>query len=164
MGVGGGVPHYTDYSKHVRLGDVVVSHPNNDKKKYVYTYCGYVRCGDAEGDFQFETKEYCPNNLILQDIAAQLKSQVPLHFDIEFFFYFTVARSVIVIDHFLSQEEQSVPWMQYLNEGLKGITSSELEQDFARPDAETDKLFMSIGERDIIEVAHPSPADGVCKR
>lgn len=54
--------------------------------------------------------------------------------------------------------------MQYLNEGLKGITSSELEQDFTRPDAESDKLFMSIGERDIIEVAHPSPADGVLKR
>ena len=28
VGVGGGVPHYTDYSKHVRLGDVVASHPN----------------------------------------------------------------------------------------------------------------------------------------
>ncbi|CAG2057039.1 unnamed protein product, partial [Timema podura] len=27
VGVGGGVPHFTDYNKHVRLGDVVVSHP-----------------------------------------------------------------------------------------------------------------------------------------
>lgn len=26
LGVAGGVPHYTDYKKHVRLGDVVVSH------------------------------------------------------------------------------------------------------------------------------------------
>lgn len=77
VGVGGGVPHYTDYSKHVRLGDVVISHPtNNGKKKYVYTYCGYVRCGECEGDFEFETKEYCPNNLVLQSIAEQLKSQV----------------------------------------------------------------------------------------
>lgn len=25
VGVGGGVPHYTDYARHVRLGDVVVS-------------------------------------------------------------------------------------------------------------------------------------------
>lgn len=25
VGVAGGVPHYTDYNKHVRLGDVVVS-------------------------------------------------------------------------------------------------------------------------------------------
>jgi len=29
VGVGGGVPHYTDYSKHVRLGDVVASHPSS---------------------------------------------------------------------------------------------------------------------------------------
>lgn len=28
VGVGGGVPHYTDSSRHVRLGDVVVSSPN----------------------------------------------------------------------------------------------------------------------------------------
>lgn len=32
VGVGGGVPHYTDYKKHVRLGDVVVSHPAEDKR------------------------------------------------------------------------------------------------------------------------------------
>lgn len=27
VGVGGGVPHYTDHTRHVRLGDVVVSSP-----------------------------------------------------------------------------------------------------------------------------------------
>lgn len=26
VGVGGGIPHYTDFKKHVRLGDVVISH------------------------------------------------------------------------------------------------------------------------------------------
>lgn len=31
VGVAGGVPHYTDYSKHVRLGDVVISHPAKTK-------------------------------------------------------------------------------------------------------------------------------------
>lgn len=31
-GAGGGVPHYTDYDKHVKLGDVVVSHYGNDQK------------------------------------------------------------------------------------------------------------------------------------
>lgn len=29
VGVAGGVPHYTDYKKHVRLGDVVVSCNNS---------------------------------------------------------------------------------------------------------------------------------------
>lgn len=30
VGVGGGVPHYTDFAQHVRLGDVVVSTPAAD--------------------------------------------------------------------------------------------------------------------------------------
>lgn len=34
VGTAGGVPHYTDYNKHVRLGDVVVSSPP-DGQKYV---------------------------------------------------------------------------------------------------------------------------------
>lgn len=29
VGVGGGIPHFTDYYKHVRLGDVVVSAANS---------------------------------------------------------------------------------------------------------------------------------------
>jgi hypothetical protein len=32
VGVGGGVPHYTDYSKHVRLGDVVASYPKSPNR------------------------------------------------------------------------------------------------------------------------------------
>ena len=30
VGVGGAVPHFTDYNKHVRLGDVVLSAPSQD--------------------------------------------------------------------------------------------------------------------------------------
>lgn len=32
VGVGGGVPHYTNWNQHVRLGDVVVSHVGPDRK------------------------------------------------------------------------------------------------------------------------------------
>ena len=32
VGVGGGVPHYTDYDQHVRLGDVVVAAPQASGK------------------------------------------------------------------------------------------------------------------------------------
>ncbi|XP_036320105.1 uncharacterized protein LOC118734493 [Rhagoletis pomonella] len=45
VGVAGGVPHYTDYKKHVRLGDVVVSYVekqrallSKNEKPYVYVY------------------------------------------------------------------------------------------------------------------------------
>lgn len=31
IGVAGGVPHYTDFKKHVRLGDVVISHSDQSR-------------------------------------------------------------------------------------------------------------------------------------
>jgi len=34
---------------------------------------------------------------------------------------------------------------------------NEQEADFARPPASSDKLYMAIGEKDVIEVAHPTP-------
>lgn len=40
VGVAGGVPHYTDFYKHVRLGDVVVSTPND--KGNLYIFCDKV--------------------------------------------------------------------------------------------------------------------------
>ena len=75
VGVGGGVPHYTDYKRHVRLGDVVVSYPVRLNNKFVYLYCEKAEIND-DGNCHFETKEYCPTNLGLQDIAKNLKKQV----------------------------------------------------------------------------------------
>ena len=40
VGGAGGVPHYTDYYKHVRLGDVVMSTPND--KGHIYVFCDKV--------------------------------------------------------------------------------------------------------------------------
>ena len=34
VGVGGAVPHYTDFERHVRLGDVVMSAPPLDGQRY----------------------------------------------------------------------------------------------------------------------------------
>ena len=33
VGVGGAVPHYTDFERHVRLGDVVLSAPPSDGRR-----------------------------------------------------------------------------------------------------------------------------------
>ncbi|XKL59919.1 hypothetical protein PGB90_000935 [Kerria lacca] len=132
VGVGGGVPHYTDYKKHVRLGDVVISHPL-DNKKYVYTYCKNAK-QDPKGTYEFETKEYFPVDMILQRIAYNLKLQ--------------------------SEEEPAkMFWLNYLTEGEK-LLKFDSGQDFSRPSSESDKLYMCIGERAIIEVAHPVPVDG----
>lgn len=79
IGIGGGVPHYTDYNKHVRLGDVVISHPTPLNKKYIYVYCESAKINETD-DYHFETKEYCPPNLCLQEIAVNLKDQVSWEF------------------------------------------------------------------------------------
>ncbi|XP_015840503.1 uncharacterized protein LOC657396 isoform X2 [Tribolium castaneum] len=130
VGVGGGVPHYTDYNKHVRLGDVVISHPVDNKD--VYVYCETAKVSDK--GYDFEVKHYRPNNFILQDISSQLKSSD-------------------------SGDNGTVsPWAKYLKDGLN-ILSSQIETDFNPPSVETDKLYMTIGERDLIEVAHPVPQD-----
>lgn len=36
------------------------------------------------------------------------------------------------------------------------LTARGEQQGFDRPPADTDKLYMSIGERDVIEVEHPA--------
>lgn len=130
VGVAGGIPHYTDYRKHVRLGDVVVSVPpvdrnslsnghSNEQKPYCYVFV------NEEGD----VKKYFPVNAYLQDLAASLQSH------------------------------EQKPWEEYLNEGVADLRAK-IENDFTRPAANTDKLYMNIGNRDVIEVAHPVPADG----
>ena len=36
VGVAGSVPHYTDFYKHVRLGDVVCSVPNQNGNMFIF--------------------------------------------------------------------------------------------------------------------------------
>lgn len=137
VGVGGGVPHYTDYNKHVRLGDVVISHPTPYNNKYTYVYCESAKMNE-NGNYHFETKEYCPPNLGLQEIAATLKKE--------------------------AENEAFPPWQTYTKEGLENLINQS-EHDFNAPPPESDKLYMAIGERDVIEVSHPTaPQDSINKR
>jgi nucleoside phosphorylase len=130
IGTGGGVPHFTDYSKHVRLGDVVVSAPS-DNQKFVYMYCDKAT-EKASGGLEFETRGWIPSSLVLQEIASTIKDE--------------------------GEEE----WAQYVSQGLKYL--KEQEADFDRPPASSDKLYMAIGEKDVIEVAHPTPPQPVSNK
>ncbi|XP_070144208.1 uncharacterized protein [Drosophila kikkawai] len=129
VGVAGGVPHYTDYKKHVRLGDVVISYvdkqraliSNSKEKPYVYVY----KSGE-------DVKTYFPINDSLQLIAESLQANM------------LVKR----------------PWETYLSQAQQTL-AQKTESDFNRPDARTDKLFMNIGNNEVIEVAHPIAADEV---
>lgn len=131
VGVAGGIPHYTDFKKHVRLGDVVISSvdqtrqnmTNGEAKKAEKPYC-YVYSN------QEDLKTYFPVNPCLQEIAKSLQAHIS-------------ARR---------------PWESYYHEGLSHL-KDRIENDFTRPAANTDKLYMNIGNRDVIEVQHPQPQD-----
>ncbi|XP_049546247.1 uncharacterized protein LOC125957511 isoform X2 [Anopheles darlingi] len=126
VGVAGGVPHYTDYRKHVRLGDVVIAASlaadlnavsvQSSQKPYCYVY-------NNQGD----VKKYYPKNDDLQAIGRSL-----VH----------------------SNSDTRKPWVDYVREGLLHL-SGRSENDFSRPDPSTDKLYMNIGNKDVIQVAHP---------
>ena len=154
VGVAGGVPHYTDYNRHVRLGDVVISCPNSIKKPDVYLYCTHLNKvriddrnetnnengilgGDKEAtfdDYNFEIKSYSPINSYLQEIAKIVKQK----FD-------------------SNDEEFLNSCKHYLDDGLSGLKRLHNEHDFSVPPEESDKLFMAIGEKAIIQVSHPNP-------
>ncbi|XP_067639496.1 uncharacterized protein [Eurosta solidaginis] len=129
VGVAGGVPHYTDFKKHVRLGDVVISYVDKQRallskskeKPYVYVY----KSGE-------DVKTYFPINDSLQQIAESLQANM----------------------------EAKRPWDTYLREGLSTLMQK-TESDFNRPALNTDKLFMNIGNNEVIEVAHPIATDTV---
>lgn len=83
----------------------------------------------------FEIKPYAPSNTNLQEIASQLKQTYEKDGNVG-----------------------TPPWLNYLRDGLN-ILGGQAEQDFRAPSTETDKLYMSIGERELIEVAHPEPQE-----
>ena len=70
VGGAGGVPHYTDYYKHVRLGDVVMSTPND--KGHIYVFCNKV-CAGRKYTTMFEMNCYAIllfTNLILNNVVV----------------------------------------------------------------------------------------------
>ncbi|XP_025405801.1 uncharacterized protein LOC112680036 isoform X2 [Sipha flava] len=134
-GAGGGVPHYTNYDKHVKLGDVVVSHYGNNQKA-VYTYCEKVVA--ENGNINFHCRQYSPKVFDIQIAAMKLQTEV---------------KSV--------DDCKKSLWDEYLREGLNAIEEQNMtdELDFKRPPADSDTLQMYIGGTEVIEIAHP-----VCRR
>lgn len=128
-GAGGGVPHYTNYDKHVKLGDVVVSHCGYNQKA-VYTYCKNV--SNENGNLKFHCHQYSPKTFDLQIAAMKLQTEV---------------KSI----------DKKPLWDIYLNEALNKIEKQKTdnESDFKRPPADSDKLQMYIGGTELIEITHP---------
>lgn len=59
-----------------------------------------------------------------------------------------------------SASEGKRPWESYLKDGLRHL-QERTENDFTRPSPNTDKLYMNIGNKEVIEVAHPIATDTV---
>lgn len=129
VGVGGAVPHYTDFDKHVRKGDVVIATPVSSQDRSIYKHSDVIFC--KNGDIKFETKSWCPPDLGIQELAQGL------------------------IKKFEANPSEA-PWLGYYRSAQQDL-ECEMGGDWARPSAETDKLYMSVGGGDVIEVGHPPP-------
>eukprot|EP00095_Tigriopus_kingsejongensis_P000269 maker-scaffold329_size204955-snap-gene-1.21 protein:Tk00269 transcript:maker-scaffold329_size204955-snap-gene-1.21-mRNA-1 annotation:"PREDICTED: hypothetical protein LOC100649604" len=129
VGVGGAVPHFTDFEKHVRKGDVVIASPISAEDRSIYKHSEVIFC--KNGDIKFETKSWCPPDLGIQELAQNL-----------------------VKKHEANPSE--APWLHYFRSAQQEL-EAETGTDWSRPPADTDKLYMSMGGGDVIEVGHPPP-------
>lgn len=126
VGISGGVPHYTDFYNHVRLGDIVVSSPN--EKGQLFIYCDKVNQDKEKGMIQYSLKSWAPLDPVLLNIAKDLKEKS-------------------------KADPKFSPWDQYIKDGQELLQGQQVA--FERPPPDTDRLFMNIGGQDMIEVGHP---------
>ncbi|KAK3602326.1 hypothetical protein CHS0354_007120 [Potamilus streckersoni] len=130
VGVGGGVPHYTDYSKHVRLGDVVVS-LTNSKNDPLYIQCQKVeKIGSANG-YTYNTSCWDCADRTLQNVVSSLRD--------------ITDSSVHVLK----------PWEPNIDQGLEILCSE--ESNFHRPSIKSDKLYYTKLDGTTVQVDHPLP-------
>lgn len=176
VGVGGAVPHYTDFKRHVRLGDVVMSAPPLDGQRFIYQYCENVTekpLPSSKGnssEIQFETKSWCPVDLCLQEIAHSLVERQR-------------QRNNYIESNDSENLHETVPWLSYYSHALESLetrTNGETAKNepiggecneksddgysnggcntssWRRPSSDSDRLYMSVGNGDVIEVGHPT--------
>lgn len=126
VGVAGGVPHYTDFYKHCRLGDVIVATPNSNGNMYIF--CDRIKHDEEKGTMSYALKSWAPKDNIIQTTADML---VDKH----------------------KRDSVNSTWEQYISDGQHLLQGQEV--NFDRPPADTDRLYMNIGGNDLIEVGHP---------
>ncbi|KHN78907.1 hypothetical protein Tcan_18053 [Toxocara canis] len=73
VGVGGGVAHYTDAARHIRLGDVVVSAPDPDT--YVFAH-SYTLDRETENIKGFVVRRWNPKENVITKIAKEMEGDM----------------------------------------------------------------------------------------
>ncbi|KAH7731900.1 hypothetical protein AAVH_00798 [Aphelenchoides avenae] len=130
MGVGGGVPHYTDAELHIRLGDVVVSYRESaNDNAYVYAH-NFVVNRKTEQIEGFATREWNPKDSVLAEILKNRNGD----FEKE--------------------------WQNTANRLVGDLNSAATgnEFNFSRPAPETDILALPVGGGNVVVVPHPNEA------
>ncbi|GAB1604551.1 uncharacterized protein LOC115230770 [Argonauta hians] len=131
VGVGGAVPHFSDFSRHVRLGDVVVSTPL-DKSGSLYVHCQNVEKMPRSPGYSYVTKSWSSANHSLQNAVQKLKRAVD------------------------SNPNITKPWDFYFEEGRELLEDE--ESDFNRPSIMRDKLFATQPNGTVVQYEHPKPS------
>lgn len=134
VGVAGGVPHFTDYFKHPRLGDIMIS--DCSLSEGIYYYCEKI-LQERDGTLIYKPKKFQPKDFFLQSVVDKLKETR------------------------LSNPDFA-PWTKYIKEGLELLSTQ--EADYNRPPPGSDRLTMMIGEGNVIEMQHPENPQGIDDR
>ncbi|XP_046369362.1 uncharacterized protein LOC124144153 isoform X3 [Haliotis rufescens] len=130
VGCGGAVPHYTDYTKHVRLGDVVVSMPV-DSSGAMYVYCQKVERLQGSRGYSYMTRAWDARDQTLQTAVKDLR------------------RTSEIRSH------EPKPWELYVEEGKDKLKGE--ESKFHRPNITTDKLYATNRDGTVLRYDHPRP-------
>ena len=109
VGVAGGVPHTTEFSKHVHIGDIVVS-ISADKNCPLCIHCQKIENSKKGGGYAYTTRCFESKNRILQNICNSLKA-------------------IVEVDWLRPR-----PWDVYLQQGREHLIGQEFS--FQRPPRE----------------------------
>lgn len=141
VGIGGGVPHFTDPEMHVRLGDVVVSHSIGDGDESTNRPIGaYVYAHNVIGDMETLTKRSTINGLL------EVREWTPKENTLA-----QIVRNWDRKDFLLAWHQDSEQLINKLN---KQYETQEL--DFSRPPHDTDVLTVITGEGKVVVFPHPN--------
>lgn len=130
VGVGGAVPHFSDFEKHVRIGDVVVSLPI-DRSGSIYVHCQRVEKIPGSYGYSYVTRAWSSATQTLQKAVNVLQRNVERN------------------------PHTAKPWDFYIEEG-KELLENE-ESDFHRPSITRDKLLFTQPNGTVVQYEHPKP-------
>lgn len=125
VGCAGGVPHYSDYTRHPRRGDVVVSFPDSsgvaEDDDFVYAH---FEMPSGKNSVELNRRVWMPSSMQLYKLCQSIRKTYDQSFD------------------------EKYPWESYLDQGIESLYNAEL--DCRRPNE--DKLYFTVGDKVNLEI------------